>query len=88
MAGGKYVCKECGEEFDAKGKFLAHTRWQHPKKSSDSVVGEKLDTVIELLKDSKAEVVYHCPDCNGPLSLMPDGPGLFKLRCQYCYEGG
>lgn len=48
------------------------------------VVEQATRPLTEQMCESPVEL-YTCPDCNGKLEPMLNGPGLYVLRCKTCY---
>ena len=79
------TCGVCGQQCSSPAALGSHQRYAH------GIVGEHGKSIETKAADSarkKVESVLKCPSCNSPLELMSDGPGIYKLRCQKCYEGG
>jgi len=84
------ICKVCGREFASPAALGSHMRKHKPKEvkgsSGEPTVTVKL--VVEQASHDPQPKPYTCPECGRELEPMLDSPGIYKLQCKSCWEGG
>lgn len=98
----EYICDICQSKFKSANALASHRRYKHSIKGKSRVSefskgveknSEKIDLILEEIRGLKginkieSLIFYPCPDCGSSLKLMKDGPGIFKLKCEKCFEG-
>ena len=90
------ICEICGITTKNPGALASHRYYAHGKgrvhkELSDGYreLVEEVRTLIGKLnrlesRDSGSEL--RCPECGGLLTLMSDGPGIYKLKCIKCWN--
>lgn len=74
-----YQCEVCGAMCSTAPALGSHKRKHREKKNE---MGELVEKLVDKLAG------YRCPDCGNELVLMVDSIGIYKLKCQRCYEQG
>lgn len=85
------ICEVCNLEFATPAALGSHKRkHREPKAKANSSEPIVVKLVVEQtpVNSNPQSNPYKCLECESPLELMADGPGIYKLRCQKCYEGG
>jgi hypothetical protein len=86
---GVNTCEICGQDFASPAALGSHMRTHNRGKAKVSKAnGETVvRVVVEQAPGANQSPAAICPDCGGQLELMPNGPGLYVLKCRKCYDG-
>ena len=86
------VCEICGQDFASPAALGSHMRTHNRGKAKvNKANGETVVRVVveqAPAEPKEHDAAYTCSQCGGVLELMPNGPGLFVLRCPICYGKG